>query len=125
MTLPLPTRLIVERRLLAALFLWPHIVDLEPRHFLAAEHGVLFEALQAIGIGLLDDGVARVGEFVERLSLANAATQRAAGLPETHARDAARWYREYITAELICVAVTPLAIPDLVEQVRECPRCGR
>lgn len=125
MTLPLPTRLIVERRLLAALFLWPRAVELEPRHFLAAEHGVLFDALQAIGEELLDDGVARVGAFVERLSLVNPATQRAAGLADAHARDSARWYREYITTELICIAVTPLAIPDLVEQVRECPRCGR
>jgi hypothetical protein len=126
-------RLQAERRLLAALFLWPRAVDLEPRHFLAPEHGALFEVL---------DEARRL--FPAPMQLPpethvydDTSLPIIVWLAHDHARDSAfvgvhgnavgwaQWVRHYITHALLCERVTARAIGDLVEQVRECPRCGR
>lgn len=107
-------RVDAERRLLAALYLWPRAVDLEPRHFLFPTHGVLFVALQELGDRLLDDEAAipLLRALVQRMRLERMFLS-------------VRGVENFVIEELVPQEVTPHAIDDLVAQVRECPRCGR
>lgn len=114
MTTTWPERLTTERRLLAALFLWPTRVELEAQHFLAPAHGALFTAIQAAGDVLLDENrtLPALREFIawdDRDDLFSSV----GGLDD------------YVIEQLVPMPVTPHAIPDLVELVRQCPRCGR
>jgi hypothetical protein len=120
-------RLAAERRLLAALFLWPRAVDLEPRHFLAPEHGALYEVL---------DEARRLFPAPFQLPpetyvYDDVSVPIIVGLARDHAHrreDApswAQWVEGYILDVLIWQRVTAHAIDSLVDQVRECPRCGR
>lgn len=132
MTLTYPTRLLVERRLLAALFLWPRAVELEPRHFLAPEHGALFEVLEEARVlfpsvfqlpaetTIYDDCSVPIVVGLAR----DYARRGALGEVPGVANDFGDWTERYL-AELLYERVTQHAIDDLVEQVRECPRCGR
>lgn len=133
MTLPVLHRITVERRLLAALFLWPTSVDLEPHHFLEPRHGALFEVLEEARVLF---GESNIELPAETTVYDDTSVPIVFGLAHDHARrspfDAnragaplfARWVETYL-AELLYEQVTRYAIADLVELVRECPRCGR
>jgi len=109
-----PQRLETERRLLAALYLWPRPVDLDGGCFLAPEHGVLFDAIQEAGPDLADDykaipvlvGVVRRNR---RLTMFKAV----------------KGVEEYVITQLVPIDVREREIPSLIESVKACPRCGR
>jgi hypothetical protein len=125
-------RIAVERRLLAALFLYPRDVDLEAHHFLASQHGVMFDCIRAAYREF--PWVHSTGHWYDDLALAVVL-----GLVQQHAHDLMSWLgrswsrpaelarfaEEYFIHVLMEQRVTAYAIDDLVEQVRACPRCGK
>lgn len=121
-----------ERRLLAALFLYPRAVELEARHFLAPDHGLLFDCVeQAFAIAPWPAANRHCYDDIALEVVVECVRQRGRELdhaldrfPERAAQLAA-WARGYIVDVLMAQAVTAHAIDDLVEIVRVCPRCGR
>lgn len=118
-----PERLGDERRLLAALFRWPRLVDLEPHHFLAPMHAALFSALDevertfpvesmATDRAYDDVGLELVVWCITRDKLLDL-FRHVGGV------------RRYVLEELLPLEVTQESIADCVELVRVCPRCGR
>lgn len=129
---PWQNRIDAERRLLAALFLWWRPVELEPRHFIAPEHGAIFDVLEqaaelwppfplppesrayddcllVVVLGIARDHAA-AGPMGDRLG---------------NARGWAEWLEGYVRDVLMRERVTLQALDELVETVRSCPRCGR
>ena len=119
-------RLQTERRLLAVLFRWPRLVDLEPRHFVAPAHAALFDALQEVQRtwpveSLVDDrgyddiGLALIAWCLERDQLLHFF----------------RWVggvRRFVIEDLMRIEMPAPDEDDLatmVELVRACPRCGK
>lgn len=132
MNLAVNHRLEVERRLLAALFLWPCAVDLDPRHFLEPRHGALYEVLDEARVLFGKSNVELPDEttvYDETLLtiVVGLALEYARRSPfESNRAGAsgwAQWVEEYVLG-LLYERVTKYAIADLVEMVRECPRCG-
>jgi hypothetical protein len=119
-----PERLETERRLLAALYLWPQAVGVDAQDFLAPQHAMLYRAVNEIEPGELasETITPSVRAFVESEAMERRVRR---GLETTHAYWVGRWYENYIIETLMQVEVSPSAIPDLVAQVRVCPRCGR
>ena len=107
-------RLEVERRLLAALFLWPRLIELDPRAFLSPQLGALYAAWQAVGEHYWHAANGGVRLLRSQLDLDGfGAMFRSDG------------QLVQFLNELPLESVTEHAIVDLVELVRECPRCGK
>lgn len=109
-------RLEVEQRLLAALTAWPRPVELEPHHFVAPAHGVLFRALQELGPALLEfpldhRTLKQIRDVIERDQL-------------VHLFNSVGGVEGYVD-KLFEMSVVVSDIPDLVATVRTCPRCGK
>lgn len=125
-------RLASERRFLAALFLYPHVVDIERHHFLAAQHGILFECIRDAfetfpwphsRDGAFDDvALAIVLEIVKQRARE---VSEWMGRPEWNDFHVRGWAESYFHESILSQAVTSYALDDLRQQVRECPRCGR
>lgn len=125
-------RIAVERRLLAGLFLYPRAVDLEARNFLASDHGVIFEVLQdayerfpwpaATPCTFDDMALAVVLSLVQERAHD---VMQWLGRSWSQPAHLAQWAEEYFINVLMMQAVTAHGVADLVEQVRECPRCGK
>lgn len=118
MTFALPhmfdQRLETERRLLAALYLWPRPVALEPHDFCYRMHAAFYAALQDVGNAITDDA--------EAIPIMCAAIK--GGLDED-LFNFVGGVENFIVDELILVRVLEHEIDDLVTRVRACPRCGR
>lgn len=120
-----PVRMRMEQRLLSALFRWPTIVDLRPECFMVPTHAALFDALQEAQRTwpvepledswrwhAYDDATAIiVTEFLRRDELLYLFTH--VGGAQT-----------YLVDSLFKIVISPRAIPELVEQIRVCVRCG-
>lgn len=119
-------RLDLERCLLAALFLWPREVDIPPRCWTTAEHSFLFRLIQEAGFWLLDveTAIPAMRVLLER-DIDATSRQSHPGVREREVARLVRAYEDYIIMELLPIEVTAHAIDDLVEQMKECPRCGR
>lgn len=110
----LDTRLQLEQRLLAALFLWPREIDLDAHHFASQVHAALFFALQELGGAIWgpDGGLQRVIDVLDREC-------------ETRMFASSGGVTSFVCEQLPLEWATEDAIDTLVEQVRACPRCGR
>jgi hypothetical protein len=125
-------RLELERRLLAALFLWPRRIELEPRHFLAPEHGALFEIINDAAelyppAEVPDDSLGFDDSFLV-VVVALARDYVVQGYVTSHVAHAgawSAWVRRYVVHELLTQPAARAAIGRLVAEVRQCPRCGR
>jgi hypothetical protein len=132
MALAWSQRLTAERRLLAALFLWPCRVELGPRSFLAPEHGALFDVILDAAdfwppAQLPAEGSSFDDAFLEVVT-AFARDYAAQGYTPKRTRNPIAWaayVRTYITDVLMRQAVTRAALDPLIAEVRQCPRCGR
>jgi len=125
-------RLELERRLLAALFLWPRRIELEPRHFLAPEHGALFQIIADAGelyppAFVPDDSLGFDEAFLTVVTALarDHVTQGFVASHVFHAGQWAAWVRRYIVHELLARPAARAAIDRLTAEVRQCPRCGR
>jgi hypothetical protein len=106
-------RLDLERRLLAALFLWPRQVDLEAHHFAALAHAAFFCALeQARPVMWTNEGWPRLLEALKRSG-------------ELKLFRHAGGVMHFVNQTLPLEWATPESIEPLTKAVRACPRCGR
>lgn len=125
MTTALTPRLDTERRLLAALFLFPQLVDLEPRHFAAPAHAALFGALDEVQrhypVGATKPHARYTYDDIA-LALVVLTLKRDKFLDLF---SCVGGVEAFLIDDLARVAVTAEAIPDLVDQVRSCPTCRR
>jgi hypothetical protein len=127
-------RVNVERRLLAALFLWPRHVDISPRDFSEPEHGAIYEVicdaaqfyvpaeLEAHTL-YYDSGFLEVVIGFAR----DYAAEKRRAMRGYHG-DPAGWaahVRTYFESILLRQPVTRDQITELVQLVRQCPRCGK
>jgi hypothetical protein len=121
-------RLQVEQRLLAALFRWPQLVDVEPSDFVAAPHAALFWAMQEVHATWPVEAVTDV--WRSRWWYCDMA-QLALVIEVLRADDALDRFKNlggvkrFVLAELAPLMIMPSVIDELVAQVRACPRCGR
>ena len=114
-------RLRLERRLLTALYLWPSECSLTPEHFISPAHSALYEVIQGIKRAPVADDVLAV--TYDDTALAHAALRLLdCDLDGLFANEGGFWS---YALKLQQSGDTRAEIPSLIEQVRECPRCGR
>lgn len=130
-------RLADERRLLSALFLFPRAVfEIDARHFIAADHALLFEALQdafavfpwePVRDGAYDDMALAIvmGLVRQRITEIRLSLGDAPAAVRSHVASVGEEYDHYIARVLMAQAVTAHAVDDLIDLVHACPRCGR
>lgn len=121
MILTFPSRLLVERRLLAALFLWPSECDLEPHHFASPAHQALYAAIQSVKRAPVSDEV--LATTWDDTALAEIACQLMDQNLDSLFVSEGGFYAYARHLQRSCD--TRAEIPALVAEVRECPRCGR
>lgn len=132
-------RLQLERRLLAALLLWPRAVDLDAHHFVAPEHGLIYEAIDeaqdvfpypAVNPEALvyDDVAVAVVIGIACTSLRGRRAAMPAAIRSTRASVSwsTDWERleRFVTDYILHQQIGPNAIDELVAAVRACHRCG-
>lgn len=122
MILTYQDRLRIERRLLAALFLWPTECDLDPQHFHAPEHSWLFMAIQEVKRAPVSDDV--LATTFDDTALANIALWFMDHQLDSYFNSAGGFFK-FASAFLQQSGDTRAEIPALIAEVRECPRCGR
>lgn len=117
----LPDRLLLERRLLAALFLWPSECDLEPKHFASPAHQALYVAIQNVKRAPVSDDV--LATTYDDTAFAEIACQLMdQELDSLFISEGGFW--KY-TQKIQQSGDTRAEIPALIAEVRECPGCGR
>jgi hypothetical protein len=121
-----PHRLAAERSLLAGLLHWPRACNLEPGRFIAAEHGTLYWAIQestellprrewtpALRRSTYDDTALAIVRETLHCEKSLGLFARLGG------------FDRYLIEYVIPSRVEEDDVPDLVELVRTCPRCGK
>lgn len=136
MTVTIGDRLRLERRLLAALFLWPRSVGLAAHHFVAPEHALIYEAIDDAQDlfpypdvdpeALVYDDIA-LGVVVGLACTALRGRRAAMTGPK---RASVAWATDWERLELfigeyiLSQQVGPTTIDEMVAAVRACHRCG-
>lgn len=113
-------RIALERRLLAALFAWPTECDLTPEHFMAPAHQELYQAIQEVKRDPVSDDVLAV-TYDDAAMARIALLILDAGVDDLFISEGG--FFEY-TRRLQQTGYGRADIPQLVADVRECPRCG-